>query len=282
MAMSVSALVQYTGAPQLPYLVYGKVSWNDQLLAGARLEITNQGTGYSKQITTDSNGYWQEEAGNWLTNAGPRPPIQYGDIIKVKVLDGCGVGDTCEKSFTAKSEGYDDWAEINFDINGELSCPPISCPSCSGGGGSCYYSETKCRDKYPCSDIEDTECPTTSYPTCEDTTCPEVTEPTCEEPVCPPISSGTTPGEYIILIIGLALAGTAGAYWTRNKALSKGVGIKTYLKRDGTTAVLHKHPGTTGYHDPNRSHTPEKEKHEKGQLFPKYQKDASGEWMYVE
>ena len=106
-----------------------------------------------------------------------------------------------------------------------------------------------------------------------------------EEPICPVIPAGTSQGEYIILIIGLALAGVAGAYFTKNKALSKGVGLKTYLKRDGTVAVLHKHPGTTGYHDPNRSHSPEKEKHEKGQMFPKYKKDTEGEtigeWRYV-
>ncbi len=276
MVMSVSAVVQYTGTPQPPYLIFGEVSWNDQLLLGARLELTNQNTGYTRLLTTDANGYWATQASNWLTNNANRPPIMFGDVINIVITDGCGTGDTCEQSFTAMSVGFEQSARVRFDISGDLSCPPVNCPSCSCGGSSGSYDcpATTCTQE----DCEDTVCPETTNCS-EPTTCPE--EKVCEEPICPTIPPGTSPGEYITLIIGLALAGVGGAYFTKNKTMSKGVGIKTYLKRDGTTAVLHKHPGTTGYHDPIRSHTPEQEKHEKGQMFPKYEKDASGAWKYV-
>src|SRR3990167_6799268 len=67
MLASANALVTYTGQPQFPYIVYGHVDWQSQALGGARVELTNQNTGYSTIITTNEDGYWQEEATNWLT-----------------------------------------------------------------------------------------------------------------------------------------------------------------------------------------------------------------------
>src|SRR3990167_10503972 len=99
---SVSALVQFTGAPSLPYIIFGFVDWQSQALGGARVELTNQNTGYSTIITTNVDGYWQAEGSDWLTTFAERDPIQAGDIIKVKTLDGCGTNDVCEKTFTAK------------------------------------------------------------------------------------------------------------------------------------------------------------------------------------
>src|SRR3990167_3141059 len=42
---SASALVQYTGAPQFPYLVFGHVEWNTQNIANAQVELSNLNTG---------------------------------------------------------------------------------------------------------------------------------------------------------------------------------------------------------------------------------------------
>src|SRR3990167_3115318 len=96
-AFSSSALVVYTGQPQFPYIIYGHVDWQSQALGGVRLEITNQNTGYSTIIITNIDGYWQEEGSNWLTLVSARPPILFGDKIKIKSLDGCGTNDVCEK-----------------------------------------------------------------------------------------------------------------------------------------------------------------------------------------
>src|SRR3990167_8869093 len=84
MIASASALVTFTGAPSLPYIIYGHVDWQSQALGGARIELTNQNTGYSTITNTNEDGYWQEEATNWLTISKSRPPVMFGDIIKIK------------------------------------------------------------------------------------------------------------------------------------------------------------------------------------------------------
>lgn len=293
MIAGASALERYTGTPQLPYLIYGHVEWNEQMLSGARLETTNQNTGFTQQITTDNNGYWQQEGGNWLTSSAGRPPIMYGDIIKVKVLDGCGTGDTCEKSFSAYTDGYKDYAVIDLSITGELSCPPISCPSCncgggggsSGGGGTvCDYSYSKeiCENKYPCVEIV---CPKPI--TCpEEKVCPE--EKICptvdicpEEKVCPDCDGM---GFFIILtmIFGAAVGGTGIYFFKKGEAVVKGVGIKTYVSTDGKVKILHRHFGILGYHNPETSHRVTYERHPKGEMTPLYEKDENGVYKYVQ
>lgn len=297
MLSMVSALVPYTGAPQLPYLVYGHVDWNDQLYSGARLRITNANTGYTIDITTNSNGYWQEEGGNWLTSVAGRPPVMYGDVITIKALDGCGTADTCTKTFTAYESPNEDWAQIDLSLTGELSCPPISCSPCSCGGGSsggCSYSSVKCERLYPCGAGPAT-CPDAVYTKancnnlyppegCDSIVCPE--EEVCAEckegtSVCPVIPSGGNSWWDAIatLIVGLGI----GGYFIRKKeAMSKGVGVKIYTKRDGTEGMYHKHPGIKGYHEPMTVHRDEKERHPKGELTPLYEKNEKGVYCYKE
>ncbi len=274
MSMSVSALVKYGGTPQPPYLVFGHVSWNDQLLMGARLEIINQNTRYTKQITTDNHGYWQEETGNWLTIAAGRPPVQYGDVIIIKVLDGCGVGDTCSKSITVMSEGNEYKAEIDFDITGELQCPPISCPSCScsGGGGGSYTCPTTTCTEEDC--VEAKACPEQII--CpEPVTCPE--ETVCDEPVCPEQDDNGILA-YLTGLIGI-IAGGVGTYYFKRKDAKFPNG--TFVKFGGV-GPKHLHRGIKGYHDPDTSHREAHEKHPKGELDPKYEKDENGVYRYVE
>ena len=192
---AVVGLVQYTGTPQLPYLVYGHVEWNAQMLAGTRLQITNEATGYTDTIVTDANGYWQQDAQNWQTVASNRPPVMYGDVISVKAIDGCGTNDVCEKSFKAYMDDESDYAVINIAITGVLVCPPVACPICSAchcGGGSVVYdcSMDKCEEKYPCDECsapiscpEEKQCPDQSVcPICPSEK--ECTPSECEDVVC--------------------------------------------------------------------------------------------------
>src|SRR3990167_4110669 len=123
MIISASALVPFTGAPLLPYIVFGFVDWQGQNLGGARVEITNQNTGYSTIIRTNIDGYWQEEGSNWLTTFAERDPVLAGDIIKVKSLDGCGTNDVCEKTFTAKINPNKFSAQLDLSLSGVLIPP---------------------------------------------------------------------------------------------------------------------------------------------------------------
>lgn len=133
MMLGTFALVQYTGAPSIPYILFGIVNWNNQNLGGARIEITNQNTGYSTIINTNRDGYWQEEGSNWLTTSSARPPILFGDVIKIKTLDGCGTNDICEKTFSAFSSGFEIFAREDLSVTGVLVITIITPPSSSGG-----------------------------------------------------------------------------------------------------------------------------------------------------
>src|SRR3990167_7100308 len=123
MIASVNALVVYTGSPSLPYILFGFVDWQSKALGGARVELTNQNTGYSTIIRTNVDGYWQEEGSNWLTAFAERDPVLAGDIIKVKVLDGCGTNDVCEKTFTAKINPNKFSAQLDLSLSGVLIPP---------------------------------------------------------------------------------------------------------------------------------------------------------------
>lgn len=164
-----------TAAPPMPFIVYGHVDWNDQLLSGARVQLTDVSSGKVVTVTTNDKGYWQEDAGNWAT---------YNGQIDINVLDGCGSADTCTKSIKFNT----DYAVVDFSVTGALSS--CVCPSCSGGGGGgCSYSESTCRYKFPCPACTETVCP--SCPTCVPTECPSASS--CEEKVCP--SANTYCGE---------------------------------------------------------------------------------------
>jgi len=302
--MPAVALVDYTGNPSMPYLVYGFVNWNDQLLSGTRLEITNQGTGMVKIIATNSDGYWQEDAMSWLTSSGYRLPIQGGDVIKVKALDGCGTGDTCEKTFIAfsgdKTEYYKAAGRVDLSLTGELVCPPVSCPSCgscdcggggsscSGGGTVCDYSYSKeiCNNKYPC--IKES-CP--ELITCpEEKVCPELNCPPCIESICPECSdipSGLTGGQIIIFLISLLGVGGVGGFLGTKLTNDKiervrNVTYRVRVERDHDIVEEHRHAGIRSYHSINTSHREEHERHKKGERFPLYEKDVDGVYKYVE
>jgi len=287
LSFSASALVRYEGAPGVPYLIYGHVEWNEQLLSNARLEITNVNTGYIQNLITNSNGYWQQEPSNWLTTSAGRPPVMFGDVIKVKVTDGCGTGDICEKTFEAFTGSYKDWAVVDLSITGTLSCPSISCPSCSGGGGSSgggcgtYCTESLCEDQYPCA--------TTSCP--EPVVCPESTDnvicvddlikcPSVEDKECIVPEEGDLLYLFLTTLFGAIVGGTGAYYFKKREAVVKNVGIKTYVSSKGTIKILHRHPGIKGYHNPDTLHRVTYEKHPKGEIAPLYEKDENGIYVY--
>ena len=228
MALSVAS------APQPPYILYGHIEWNNAPYSGATVDISYMGATHS--VVTDGNGLWTSQIDSYMDNTP----------VSIRVDDGCGTGDTCSKSITIGSAGYEAFAEVDISLSGVLTCPPVSCPSCSGGGSSCSYSETRCNSLYPttneeCTDVwyETGVCPAVETcpaekvcATCE--TCPEVSGE-CPEPVVPDDTGG---------IIGWIVALIAFI----------GGGFKIYKNRAGGITMLHRHKGILGYHNPNTSH----------------------------
>jgi len=184
--------------PQVPYILYGHVDWSNAPYSGATLEITHNGV--TQNVVTDGNGAWSYQLSTYTIGAP----------VNLKVTDGCGTGDVCTKSVVLGSIGNEDFAEVSFSLSGVLTCPIVNCPSCSGGGCSCSYSESKCNNLYPptketCTTIwyETGDCPAEKVcppekvcgevPTCE--TCPEVISE-CEE--CPETAEFSS----IVFIVG--------------------------------------------------------------------------------
>ena len=295
---SVSGLVQYTGSPGLPYIIYGHVEWNDQPLSSARLEITNAGTGMVLNIVTNGDGYWQVDAQNWLTSFSGRPPIMFGDSISVEVTDGCGVGDTCKVTFSAYSDSYKDYGIVDLSITGNMICPPLSCPSCGGGGGgggSCSGSggylrevESDCpaciTDTCPPKEV----CPENSCPPRE--TCLIATMEECSTMYpsddCPVVPEGLTGGQiivYILTMIGFGGAGIWGGKKLTNNQITniRGVTYKTVIEKDGDVREEHYHRGLRNTHSIYTTHTEAHERHPKGERFPRYEKDEAGVYNYI-
>ena len=194
-------------APQPPYMLFGHVEWNGAALSGSKLDITVNGI--KDTVVTDGAGVWQYSILSYAND----------DVITLHVVDGCGTGDTCTKTVIVGAEGTKDYAQVDFSITGTLSCPPTSCPTCSGGGGggSCYYSESICNDKYPSEECKSTTCPTPTYTQANCNTLypyEEVLPNVCDEPIisesdCPKAPEGTNPLLWILSLLGV---GGIGAY----------------------------------------------------------------------
>ena len=118
------------------------------------------------------------------------------------------------------------------------------------------------------------DCP--SIVTCEP--CDPAVDDDCPE--IPPSGDGFGVWEAIVgALVGL---GIGGYFIKKKEAMSKGVGIKIYTKRDGTEGVYHKHPMVRGYHPPTASHRVKEERHLSGELTPKYIKGGDGKWVCYE
>ena len=117
---------------------------------------------------------------------------------------------------------------------------------------------------------------------CETTYCPDklCPPPVCEEQTCP------EDGDLAAVIITgiLSALGGAGIFFKlfNNKIFTgSNTGLKTYRGKDGNLKLLHKHPGTSGYHNPDTQHRAP-ETHPKGMIDVSnhYQKNSKGEWEY--
>ena len=135
------------------------------------------------------------------------------------------------------------------------------------------------------------ECKTTTCKNCT-LTCPEekecvpVTKTVYVDKECPeektcPTPEGDNLGTVIISVIAsLVIGGAGGIYFTRNKVMGTRGGLKIYRNNNGEDVTQHRHPGILGYHDPIVSHREDHERHPKGQLFPHYEKDDDGVYIY--
>lgn len=276
------ASISFAAAPPAPMPVVFGFSYDGQPIENFQVELNLNGDIIKR--TTNDQGKLMIDVG---TGSPDFPNAKSMNIYQATLKLNCGFS-VCNKEYSVVS------LDTPYDENFVLAeAPPVTCSPCDyhcgggGGGGSVYYTctEEKCQEDYPC---EDVTCPTCTI--CEDCEeCPaekvctveECEEVICPESTCPDPEETTNIGAIIIAIIGsLIVGGAGGAYFTRNKALTTRGGIKIYRGNDGEEKTLHKHPGINGYHDPETQHRDPKERHPKGQLFPQYEKDADGKWVY--
>ena len=152
--------------------------------------------------------------------------------------------------------------EVTIIIGDEVVIDDEGCPICKEG---------------TCPPATPVDCPKTYCP--PPTTCPTQTCPTCQEcQDCPTPEGGL--GDYLIGLIGLALGGGLGIYFTKNKILGKNGGLKIYNNRAGVQVTYHKHPGILGYHDPKTQHRDINDRHPVGQMLPHYEKNEQGVYVY--
>lgn len=176
---------------------------------------------------------------------------------------------------------------FNFDISdcapAPTECQTKSCGTCSSGG-TCSIPD----DVTPYASC-DSCCPTPDTPVCD----PVVV---CDEPTdCPTLPA--TEGDLLVYLLGLGAVATAGIgswfaskKWTRTSDTDAFLAeLKKYMTpytgfriSHGADKVYgtHKHPGITGYHDPNTSHSDFTDRHPRGKLTPKYVKNSDNKWVY--
>lgn len=116
MAMSVTALEKYTGMPQPPYMVYGQIEVNHEIVEGVKIGIKNEVTGYTEELVTNEKGFYSTDAMTFKTLSSRRPPVMYGDTIVITVKGDCADDEICEKEFEVYSDGYEDYAVLNFEF----------------------------------------------------------------------------------------------------------------------------------------------------------------------
>lgn len=134
-------------------------------------------------------------------------------------------------------------------------------------------------------DEEPEECPEVvcDETTCKDTVCPS--NPECPaEVVCKecPEGDGFGIGAIIAAILGAAGVGVGVTYYTRKDYNTcKGVTVRTRIDVNGNEKVEHYHRGLRNFHDPKTSHSDPKEKHPRGELYPRYEKNLEGKYVYI-
>ena len=258
-------MMSLASAMNMPHPVYGKLTNGADALSNVQIKYENFNTKTIHYLVTNSNGFYQFELAN--VDASYRD----GDNIKITVIF-CSSNAACNKQTQISGGGN----ELSFDVT---SVSESIVYVCLDGNevkdlNDCPKDEVDEPDVI-CGDIT---CPDVK---CDTVTCPSVEEKDC--PFAPESDDGVGVGAFIISLISTFLIGSgAGIYFTKNKALGKNGGLKIYRNRLGVEILQHKHPGITGYHDPKTVHRDLNDRHPKGQLYPSYEKDEKGVWVYKE
>lgn len=209
-------------AQVFPHPIYGHLAADDYAVQGAELTIKNLNTGKYSVVSTDNNGFFQADLGNFDTS------YRDGDSIKV-TINYCTNLEICSKTTKVSGGGN----EVSWDIK-ELDQAVID----SGGQpvplpGTIQIVNFQCWDGSLAGSIE--QCPVKPVMIqCDDGTfVNEGTE-------CPEKSSNGWLYGLIVFLAGLFGLG----------------GWKFYNSK-----FKHYHRGITSYHDPNTQHTNAKYRH---------------------
>lgn len=256
----VSSISAVAGFP-VPMVVYGTVNIEGENYAGQIVTIKSNNLDYEWSIKTNENGMYQFDLNNLRDSTGGS--IGSNEVLEIRACS-ASLDSRCKKEFTASTDpqviGFIIGKDSASDGSHAVSDKDKDNDGGGSGGSDCNPIIISCSDQY--------QCPTCT--TCE--TCEEVKD--CEED-----------GYGLEAIIGaialLVGGGIGGIFIKRNEALSKGVGVKLYTQRDGGHAVLHKHPGIKGYHEPVIRHRSVGDRHPKGELTPAYVKNEKGVWTYT-
>ena len=252
------------GAISIPMVISGEIIIDGITYGNQEITITDQNLGnYEWTTTTLTNGRYQIVLNN-LKDAQGRE-IYAGHIIHIDACD-VNLNSACRKTITAGTDPIDlSWYDLSAsDIStGAIDTNEIA-----------WCNANVCKlvcDPCPACEVCD-------EPVCAEVICPIITE--CEP--CPEDKDGI--GLWIIIaeIIGAAGIASGVTYYSRkNISTVKGVTVKTRIGANGEKIVEHLHRGLRNYHDPKTTHTDLKERHPKGELYPEYQKDTTGKYVYV-
>ncbi len=152
-------------ATRLPHPIYGMITAEENPVMNAQIKITNTATGKSEITTTNSNGFYQVDLGNFPV--GVYPSFWEGNVIKVTLLYCQGI-DSCNKQVQVSGGGN----ELSWDIEREHITEPLP--------DDVIIVKYVCMDGTPVNDVKD--CSVTYV--CSDDSivenreeCPEETNP---------------------------------------------------------------------------------------------------------
>ena len=247
----------------MPMQVYGFAEFQGVKYANQKITLHSNKYDYDWVTYTNSNGQFQFVLNNLRTDLNQEISEEDSMYIDVCAYD---VNPECRIVYSVSENPTDVTEDITSSGASDLTTP--------GAVDADTVTDT---DTTSDTDITNTCGDCTCTPTnCGAVTCPSC--PACDNTTCPePDSNGILIGSLIAAIV---VSGASGIYFTRNKTLGKGGGLKEYKKTDGSIGLFHKHPGIRGYHDPKTSHRDKHEKHLSGQLRPQYEKNEKGVWVY--
>jgi hypothetical protein len=248
-----------------PHPIYGVVSDEGSAVSSIQLKYSRQDSQLGlieRYVTTNGDGFYMFDLGN------EDPRFNVGDTVTLTVVY-CKGNPYCVEVFQLT----DSKETFNFETK---YIPEQIIYKCADGTevsdlDSCPTTDTDC-DPTDCEDVVCPDCPTVpTCPTCE----------VCDE--CPEDDEAGFP--WLIGLISVVIGAGVGAgttyYSRKNISTVKGVTVKTRIGTSGQKIVSHLHRGLRNYHDPRTTHTDPKERHPKGELYPLYEKDPTGKYVYI-